>query len=173
MSPSRLVLFAALVISSAIVFAQAPVAPVNDRPNPYQTIENRVPHAASLAFDSQGSLFVADRGNVRLQIFDQDGKFITETKTFSRLSGIYIDKNDMLYGADSESSETSHPGGWKRGMRIGSAKDLTVQYFIPDPEKNATGTSAAEGVAVDAQGNIYGAEVGPKAIKKYVKKPAT
>jgi len=31
MSPSRLVLFAALVISSAIVFAQAPVAPVNDR----------------------------------------------------------------------------------------------------------------------------------------------
>ena len=38
MSPSRLVLFAALVISSAIVFAQARVAPVNDRPNPYQTI---------------------------------------------------------------------------------------------------------------------------------------
>ena len=31
-------------------------------------------------------------------------------------------------------------------------------------------TSAAEGVAVDARGNIYGAEVGPKAVKKYVKK---
>ena len=133
--------------------------------------EFRTPH--SLAFDSRGRLFVADRGNVRLQIFDQDGKFITETKAFSRLSGIYIDKNDMLYGADSESSETSHPGGWKRGMRIGSAKDLTVQYFIPDPEKNATGTSAAEGVAVDAQGNIYGAEVGPKAVKKYVKRSGT
>ena len=130
--------------------------------------EFRTPHA--LAFDSRGRLFVADRGNVRLQIFDQDGKFLEETKQFSRLSGIFIDKNDMLYGADSESSETSHPGGWKRGMRIGSAKDLKVIYFIPDPEKNATGTSAAEGVAVDAQGNIYGAEVGPKAVKKYVKK---
>jgi sugar lactone lactonase YvrE len=129
--------------------------------------EFRTPH--SLAFDSRGRLFVADRGNVRLQIFDQDGKFLAETKAFSRLSGIYIDKNDVLYGADSESSTTSNPG-WKRGMRIGSAKDLTVQYFIPDPEKNATGTSAAEGVAVDAQGNIYGAEVGPKAVKKYAKK---
>jgi sugar lactone lactonase YvrE len=132
--------------------------------------EFRTPHA--LAFDSRGRLFVADRGNVRLQIFDQDGKVLAETKTFSRLSGIYIDKNDTLYGADSESSATSNPG-WKRGMRIGSAKDLTVRYFIPDPETNATGTSAAEGVAVDAAGNIYGAEVGPKAVKKYVRKTGT
>src|SRR3954453_15711389 len=130
--------------------------------------EFRTPH--SLAFDSRGRLFVADRGNVRLQIFDQDGKFLTETKVFSRLSGIYIDKNDTLYGADSESSETSHPGGWKRGMRIGSASDLKVQYFIPGPEKNPTSTSAAEGVAVDAAGNIYGAEGGQKAVKKYVKR---
>ena len=135
--------------------------------------EFRTPH--SLAFDSRGRLFVADRGNVRLQIFDQDGKFLEESKQFSRLSGIYIDKNDMLYGADSESSLTSHPGGWKRGIRIGSAKDLKVTTLIPDPEnpdpaKTTAGTSAAEGVAVDAQGNIYGAEVGPKAVKKYVKK---
>ena len=130
--------------------------------------EFRTPHG--LAFDSRGRLFVADRGNVRLQIFDQDGKFLAETKAFSRLSGIYIDKADRLYGADSESSEASHPGGWKRGMRVGSARDLTVQYFIPDPETKPTGTSAAEGVAVDAAGNIYGAEVGPKAVKKYVRK---
>jgi len=135
--------------------------------------EFRTPH--SLAFDSRGRLFVADRGNVRLQLFDQDGKFLVETKDFSRLSGIFIDKNDMLYGADSESSPTSHPGGWKRGIRIGSAKDLKVMSLIPDaqnpdPAKTTAGTSAAEGVAVDSQGNIYGAEVGPKAVKKYVKK---
>ncbi len=133
--------------------------------------EFRTPH--SLAFDSRGRLFVADRGNVRLQIFDQEGKFLDEWKQFSRSSGIFIDKNDMLYSADSESSEASHPGGWKRGMRIGSAKDGKVLYFIPDPETQPTGTSAAEGVAVDALGNIYGAEVGPKAVKKYVKKTAT
>jgi hypothetical protein len=128
------------------------------------------PH--SLAFDSQGRLFVADRGNVRLQIFDQEGKFLAETKAFSRLSGIYIDRNDVLYGADSESSETSNKG-WLRGIRIGSAKDLKPMYFIPDPagpEAAKGGTSAAEGVAVDAQGNVYGAEVGPTNVRRYVKR---
>jgi streptogramin lyase len=103
--------------------------------------EFRTPH--SLAFDSRGRLFVADRGNVRLQIFDQEGKFLQETKAFSRLSGIYIDKNDTLYGADSESSPTSHPGGWKRGIRIGSARDLTVTYLIPDPKNPDPATTTA------------------------------
>jgi sugar lactone lactonase YvrE len=126
------------------------------------------PH--SLAFDSRGRLFVADRNNVRLQIFDQDGSFIDQWYQFSRISGLFIDKNDMLYAADSESSPTSHPGGWKRGMRIGSAKDGKVLSFIPDPQTEPTGTSAAEGVAVDAKGNVYGAEVGPRAVKRYVKK---
>jgi sugar lactone lactonase YvrE len=128
------------------------------------------PH--SLAFDSRGRLFVADRGNVRLQIFDQDGKFLEETKAFSRLSGIYIDRNDVLYGADSESSATSNPG-WLRGIRIGSAKDLKPMYFIPDPAGPGAasgGTSAAEGVAADVQGNVYGAEVGPTDVKRYVKR---
>jgi sugar lactone lactonase YvrE len=126
------------------------------------------PH--SLAFDSRGRLFVADRNNNRIQIFDQDGKFLDEWKQFSRPSGLYIDKNDVLYAADSESNAMRHPG-WKRGMRVGSAKDGTVTAFIPDPEPDPdhSGTSAAEGVVADARGNIYGAEVGPKGIKKYVK----
>ena len=128
--------------------------------------EFRTPH--SLAFDSRGRLFVADRGNVRIQIFDQDGRFLDEWRQFSRVSGLFIDKNDMLYAADSESSETSHPG-WRRGLRIGSARDGKVRYFIPDPEQKPTATSAAEGVAADSYGNVYGAEVGPKAVKKYTK----
>jgi sugar lactone lactonase YvrE len=127
------------------------------------------PHG--LAFDSRGRLFVADRGNNRIQIFDQDGKFLEEWKQFSRPSGIYIDRNDILYVADSESNSKTNPG-WKRGVRIGSAKDGKVTAFIPDPEPDPEKvvTSAAEGVAADAQGNVYGAEVGSRALKKYVKK---
>jgi hypothetical protein len=58
--------------------------------------------------------------------------------------------------------------GWKRGIRIGSAKDGSVKYFIPDPVEKAITTSAAEGVAADKDGIIYGAEVGPKRLMRYV-----
>jgi len=44
-----------------------------------------------------------------------------------------------------------------------------VTGLIPDPAEKITGTSAAEGVTADAMGNIYGAEVGPKRLMKYVK----
>ena len=116
--------------------------------------------------DTQGRLFVADRGNRRIQIFDQDGNFIDQWRQFSRLSGIFIDENDNLYGADSESRPTSNPG-WVRGIRVGSAVTGHVRYFIPDPDPVPRGTTAAEGVAVDAAGNIYGAEVGPRQLVKY------
>ncbi len=149
------------------------------------------PHG--LAFDSKGRLFVADRSNNRIQILDAETYKTLETwYQFSRLSGIFIDKNDMIYGADSESGSVNPPhGAWRRGMRIGSARDGKIIAFIPDPTSvgetfsmvdgkpvmkkadgsaGATGTLAAEGVAVDAAGNIYGAEVGPRAVKKYVRK---
>ena len=137
------------------------------------------PHA--LAFDSRGRLFVGDRNNNRIQIFDQNGTFIEEWTQYSRPSGIYIDKNDNLWVADSESGSVSrNHDGWKRGLRMGrikDGKDGKVLAFIPDPEtrtnKDATpfnGTSAAEGVAVDAAGNVYGAEVGPKRAMRYTTK---
>jgi DNA-binding beta-propeller fold protein YncE len=127
------------------------------------------PH--TLAMDSRGRLFLGDRGNNRIQIFDQDGNFIDQWAQFSRPSGVYIDKNDVIYAADSESGSVNKTrADWKRGIRIGSAKDGKVTAFIPDPDENATTTSAAEGVTADAQGNIYGAEVGPKRVMKYVKK---
>src|SRR6202047_747928 len=125
--------------------------------------EFSTPH--TVAFDSKGRLFVGDRGNNRIQIFDQDGKFLEVWTQFSRPSGIFIDKKDVMYVADSESNDANHPG-WKRGMRIGSAKDGSVTAFIPDPQQPAPrNTSAAEGVAADSKGVIYGAEVGPKDLK--------
>ena len=125
------------------------------------------PHA--LAMDSQGRLFVADRNNNRIQIFDQEGNYVADWKQFSRPSGVYI-RNDVIYVADSE-SEIS-PGrnvGWKRGIRIGNARTGEVTAFIPDPVEKVNTTSAAEGVAADAQGNVFGAEVGPHRLMKYVK----
>jgi streptogramin lyase len=130
------------------------------------------PHA--LAMDSRGRLLVGDRGNNRIVIFDQDGRQLDVWRQFSRPSGIYIDTRDVIYVADSESESVSrNHDGWKRGIRIGSARDGSVTAFIPDPVDKATTTSAAEGVAADVDGNIYGAEVGPKGVKKYVRAAAT
>jgi DNA-binding beta-propeller fold protein YncE len=127
------------------------------------------PH--SMAFDAAGRLYVADRNNNRIQIFDQNGYLLDIWYQFSRPSGIFIDKHDILYSADSESQAVSRNHlGWRNGIRIGSVKDGKVIAFIPDPANPPMGTSAAEGVAADDAGNIYGAEVGPRALKKYVKK---
>jgi streptogramin lyase len=130
--------------------------------------EFQQPHA--LAMDSQGRLFVGDRSNNRIQIFDQDGTFIDMWYQFSRPSGLFIDHNDMLYSADSESGNFDGArDGWLRGIRIGSARTGQVFYFIPDPEPDCGGTCAAEGVAVDLNGVIYGAEVGPRKLQRYVR----
>jgi len=127
------------------------------------------PHA--IAMDSRGRLFVGDRANNRIQSFDQDGKFLEEWKQFSRPSGIFIDRNDTIYVADSESNTKRNPG-WKRGIYIGSARDGKVHHLIPDPEPtpDKSATSGAEGVAADVDGNVYGAEVGPRMVRKYTKR---
>jgi DNA-binding beta-propeller fold protein YncE len=140
------------------------------------------PHA--LAFDSKGNLYVGDRSNNRVLVFDPNMNQIADWPQFSRPSGLFIDKNDMLYSTDSESGSINPAhGAWKRGIRIGSVTDGKVTAFIPDPlptcERGTpagnpptcgAGTWVAEGVAVDAAGNVYGAEVGPRKLQKYVKK---
>jgi len=127
------------------------------------------PHA--LAMDSRGRLFVGDRGNNRILIMDQELKILDTWYQFSRPSGIYIDAQDRIYVADSESGTVAPDRPqWKRGLRIGSAKDGSIVAFVPDPATSPRSTSSAEGVAADKNGVIYGAEVGEMALKRYVKK---
>lgn len=129
------------------------------------------PHA--IAMDSRGRLFIADRGNNLLKIFDQDGKLLETWDQFSRISGLWIAPGDTLYAADSESGSVGNGRDrtWKRGIRIGSARTGEVWALIPDPIDAPPSTSAAEGVAVDRNGVIYGAEVGNRALKRYEKRP--
>ena len=128
------------------------------------------PHA--IALDSQGRLFVADRANSRVQVFDQMGKLLEVWRQFGRASGLFIDANDVMYAADSESNTPRNPG-FLRGIRIGSVKDGRIQSFIPYTNKeqlNAGGTHGVEGVTADAAGNVYGAFVAEATLVKYVRK---
>jgi sugar lactone lactonase YvrE len=139
------------------------------------------PHG--LAFDSKGRLFVADRSNNRIQIFDKDMKVVDEWRHFGRPSGIWILKDDTLIVSDSESNqriggaEDAPEGGgnairnpgWKNGIRIGSAKDGSIRYFIEG--------TRPEGLAADEAGNVFGGLTGgcdqsPSGgcLQKFVKK---
>jgi hypothetical protein len=142
-----------------------------------------VPHA--LAIDSRGRLFVGDRQNNRIQIFEPDGRFVAQWFQFGRPSGMYIDRNDVLYVADSESRDgRTNTGeltlaqtgygfnlGARRGIRIGSARTGQVTGFVPDPcpYPYAVGSTMAEGVTIDRDGNLYGADF-MGTVRKYVKR---
>jgi DNA-binding beta-propeller fold protein YncE len=130
------------------------------------------PH--TIAIDSRGRLFVGDRENNRIQIFDQNGRVLDEWRQFGRPSGIFITRDDTIYVADSESGPDTGAHeltGIRKGIRIGSAKDGRVFAFIEDSESTAPDHSGAEGVGVDAAGNVYGAVVRRQMLERHVKGP--
>ena len=124
--------------------------------------EFRTPQA--LEFESQGRLWVADRGNHRLEIFDQDGNYLESRYTYGRISGIFITDDDMVYAIDSESGPVRHPA-WHSGVRIGPLNEDRIVGFIPGYQTESRGYqgTAGEGVAVDADGNVFAAE-GPASL---------
>jgi DNA-binding beta-propeller fold protein YncE len=117
------------------------------------------PH--SLAFDSRGRLFVADRSNNRVQVLDENLEFVDEWRHFGRPSGVAILKDDTLIVSDSESTnvidgppEAPEGGGrvlrnpgWQTGIRIGNAADASLHHFVPG--------TRPEGLAGDELGNIF------------------
>src|SRR5438445_157281 len=157
---------------------------------------------AGVAIGPNGNIWVAERCGANtcagsnlapILEFDPSGKLLTSfgAGMFVFPHGITVDREGNVWVTDADGKDGKghqvfkfSPAGkvlltvakdhaaWKRGIRVGSAKDGSLTAFIPDPnaDPNFTGTSAAEGVAADAKGVIYGAEVGPKDLKKYVKR---
>jgi DNA-binding beta-propeller fold protein YncE len=125
--------------------------------------EFRTPHA--LVFDAKGRLWVTDRGNHRLEIFDQEGTYLESRYMYGRISGLFI-KNNMVYAIDSESGPLNHVN-WRNGVRIGPLDEDRVTGFIPpfEREDRVYQGAAGEGVAVDADGNVYAAE-GPNSFNQ-------
>ncbi len=106
-----------------------------------------------LAIDSQGRIFVADRGNRRIQIFDREGRSLHQWTQFGNPSGIWIDRHDTLYVA---------VAGQDGGIKIASAKDGSLKTVI-------SGTSPEVALA-DPQGNVYSGLVGGMRLDRFVSK---
>jgi DNA-binding beta-propeller fold protein YncE len=110
-----------------------------------------VPH--SIAIDSKGRLYVADRSNNRIQIFDQAGKFLNQWTNLGTPWGLFV-RNDLTYIVD---------GTENNCLLIVGLKDGKVLEKIG-------GLANATAVAVDSNGAIYVAEVNGANVKKFVKK---
>jgi DNA-binding beta-propeller fold protein YncE len=106
-----------------------------------------------LAMDSQGRIFVADRGNARIAIFDQEGRPIDQWTQFGSPSGIWIDRKDVLYVA---------VPGQKGGIRIGNAKTGTLTESIPD--------TSPEVAIADPSGHVYSGLVGGQKLDRFARK---
>jgi len=136
----------------------------------YAPGEFRTAHCISM--DKRGRLFVCDRSNTRIQIFDQEGKHLATWHQFGMPSGIAFSANDedLIYVFDSESDNVDNPG-FEQGIRIGDALKGWVRYFILDEGGNpgTTTGSGAEFGTVDKFGNIFAGEPRPRVLRKYVK----
>ena len=96
-------------------------------------------------------MFVADRGNRRIQIFDQNGTFLDQWTQFGTPSGISIDKSDNLYIA------VAGAGG---GVRIVNARTGVLKGSID-------GISPEVAIA-DRQGHVYAGLIAGQDLLQFV-----
>jgi len=112
-----------------------------------------VPH--SIVIDSKGRLYVADRSNKRVEIFDQDGKYLDQMTNAGTPYGLFMTKDDVLYVTDgSQGKEDMTIVDTKSGQILGHVAGLTGPHML----------------SVDSTGAVYIAEVRGASVKKFVRK---
>jgi DNA-binding beta-propeller fold protein YncE len=126
---------------------------------------------------SMRRVYVADRRNSRIQVFDQNGNFISAWYQFGQPSSVFVGPDDRIYvgvalrdEATRRNASSQVQPGEQRGIVVGNALDGSLLAFIPDPSDLGTvgaGTSAS-GIAADAMGNVYAADVGAHKVRKYI-----
>ena len=128
-----------------------------------------IPHA--LAMDKEGRIYMADRSNKVVKVYTQNGKLLHVWAQFGAPSGLYVDKNDLLYVVDETANipgvltvpilgDMSDPD-FSPGVRIAKVSDGKVIANVPYRPGNAL-----EGVTVDDAGNIYGANTNrPRSVR--------
>ena len=103
-----------------------------------------LPH--NIVVDAQGKVYVTDRENRRIEVFDAAGKFLTEWPTGEGVSGLYMTKDQHI---------------WAGGVLF----DLQGKVVGRLPGSNAAG---GHGVAVSDSGDVYLALLSGK-VQKFVK----
>jgi DNA-binding beta-propeller fold protein YncE len=139
--------------------------------------EFSIPHA--IVRDSKGRLYVADRNNVRIQVFDGNGKFLDEWRNLLVPWGLCVGENDEIWACGSS------PAAWacdqvflgfppkdQLVMRFAPSGKLLALWTIPkgvDGKERPGEVNGVHGIAVDSHGNIYLGDITGNRIQKFVK----
>jgi DNA-binding beta-propeller fold protein YncE len=133
--------------------------------------EFNLPHSVWVHTD--GRVFVCDRENDRIQIFDAAGKLLTTWTDFARPGDLLIDGDghvfvgEMAWNLD-ETHLDGRPYAEARSAQM-SVRDmdgnLLVRWGGDDPCAGASFASP-HGICLDSQGNLYVGEVAHTALSR-------
>lgn len=149
-------------------------------PGPGQFV---LPHA--IVLDSKGLLYIADRNSGRIQVFNQEGKFLNQWSNVLMPWGLSVTKDDQLWVCGSS------PHWWFRHGKYPEYKDQILMRFttdgritqswvlplgdigtnkdVPDTSKLKPGeTVGAHCIAQDSKGNVYVGDIYGERAQKFV-----
>jgi DNA-binding beta-propeller fold protein YncE len=140
--------------------------------------EFSLPHA--IVVDSRGRLYVADRNNARVQVFDQSGKFLAEWRNLITPWGIWITPKDEIYVCGSSPMLWSETRG---SMLSIPPKDQVVMRFDPDGRVRQIWTfpkgedgkekpgdlNWVHAIAVDSGGHLYLGDINGKRAQRFIR----
>jgi hypothetical protein len=114
----------------------------------------------NLEFDSNDRLFVCDRENNRIQIFDDEGNYLEEWNDLLMPGDLWI-KDDIFYVC-----EQTEAGG----VSIWTADGELITRWHGDRGPGKGTVISGHGICVDSEGSIYVAELAPASrVQKFQK----
>ena len=131
--------------------------------------------AHNIATDKDGWVYVADRENQRMQVFDRNGKFETQWINMAKPCGLFIDQSsELVYVGELGVAIGPNSQAYGLGPRVSimDTKGNTLARLGDGPEGINPGQfTAPHGVCVDSHGDIYVGEVAWTHSRRYVNPP--
>ena len=131
--------------------------------------------AHNIATDKDGWVYVADRENQRMQVFDRNGKFETQWINMAKPCGLFIDQSsELVYVGELGVAIGPNSQAYGLGPRVSimDTKGNTLARLGDGPEGINPGQfTAPHGVCVDSHGDIYVGEVAWTHSRRYANPP--
>lgn len=138
--------------------------------------EFNLPHA--IALDSKGRLYVADRSNARIQVFDQAGTFLEQWRNLLVPWGLWMTPKDELWACGSSPSLTHNDQGmtgipphdqvFMRFATSGRLLELWSPKLGLEGREQPGETDWVHAIAMDSKGSLYVGDIKGRRVQKFI-----